>query len=1129
MAQGNSTVEKMQRSIIDNDPLWFKNAIIYEVPVRAFADSNGDGIGDFRGLTEKLDYLQDLGITAVWLLPFFPSPLRDDGYDISDYTNVNPIYGTLEDFKEFLEAAHLRGIRVIIELIVNHTSDQHPWFQRARRAPKDSVERDFYVWSDTPEKYQEARIIFQDFETSNWAWDPVAKAYYWHRFYSHQPDINYDNPAVRQAVLDVLDFWLEMGVDGLRMDAVPYLYEREGTNCENLPETHAFLKQLRSHVDEKFPNRMLLAEANQWPEDAAQYYGGGDECHMNFHFPLMPRLFMSLQMEDNFPIHDILQQTPSLPENCQWALFLRNHDELTLEMVTDEDRDYMYRVYAQDPEARLNLGIRRRLAPLLGNNRRRIELMNSLLLSLPGTPVLYYGDEIGMGDNIYVGDRNGVRTPMQWSSDRNAGFSRANPQRLYLPLIVDSEYHYAAVNVEAQRANTSSLWYWMKRLLVIRKRFQAFGRGTFEFLHPENRKVLAFTRGYHNEHILVVANLSRFVQTVELDLSAFKGMVPVEIFGRTAFPPIGESPYFLSLGPHAFYWFTLQLQPSISQLPQPQAQLPTLVVSGQWQNVLSQRELKASLESILPDYLCTCNWFGGKAGTIQSTQIIEVSLLPDNDTTAAMVLLEVDYIQGNPEIYLLPLAYAHGEHATHLLAENSGAVVARLQVQGKDEVGVLFDALADKHFATVLLDAIAHNHSYKGMAGQLVATATDLFPQLCGGATHLDPAFVKGEQGSTFVVYGEPAGDGAAPHNRLVLKLLRQVEEGIAPDLEVRRFLGEKKRLQHFATLAGALEYRRPKAEPMTLGILQEFIGDTRSGWEYTLDSLRDYFEHITVQQAEITEVPLPTGSLLDLQAVDIPELAFHTIGSYLASAQILGQSTAELHIALASDSDNPNFAPEPFSSLYQRSIYQYARNLAGQVLLVLKQRLKTLPPNTQQLGQSVLNRQDQVMGRFQLVLNQKITALRTRCHGDYHLGRVLYTGKDFIITDFEGEPGRSLGERRIKRSPLRDVAGMLQSFYYAVTQALRNEVENGMIRPEILPVMEQWAQFWHYWVSAAFLNTYLETTNKDSFLPKTTAELQALLDAYILEKAIYGLGYELNNPTDSVDIALLRILQLLE
>ena len=1129
--------------MLKDDPLWFKNAVIYEVPVRAFADSNGDGIGDFRGLTEKLDYLQDLGVTALWILPFFPSPLKDDGYDIADYTSVNPIYGTLEDFKDFLEAAHQRGIRVIIELIINHTSDQHPWFQRARRAPKGSKERDFYVWSDTPEKYQEARIIFKDFETSNWAWDPIAKAYYWHRFYSHQPDLNYDSPAVRQAVFDVLDFWLEMGVDGLRMDAVPYLYEREGTNCENLAETHEYLKRLRSHVDEKFPNRMLLAEANQWPEDAAQYYGAGDECHMNFHFPLMPRLFMSLRMEDSFPITDILQQTPSIPDNCQWALFLRNHDELTLEMVSDEDRDYMYRVYAQDPEMRLNLGIRRRLAPLLGNDRRQIELLNSLLLSLPGTPVLYYGDEIGMGDNVYVGDRNGVRTPMQWSADRNAGFSRGNPHRMYLPVIVESEYHYEANNVEAQRANPNSLWYGMRRLIATRKRFQALGRGTFELLHPVNRKVFAFTRTYAGEHILVVANLSRFVQTVELDLSAFKGMVPVEIFGRSQFPTIGESPYFLSVGPYAFYWFTLQLQPSLSQQPRPQADLPTLVVTDKWQNVLSQRQLKATLESILPEYLHTCRWFGGKARTIASAHITEALTVPYKDKEAGMVWLQVDYTQGEPEIYLLLLAYAQGEQARQILAEMPQSVVSQLQIQGKEEVGILFDAIADKQFLNLPLEAIAQNRSYKAMAGEIVATATDLFPQLSEGATHLEPHLLKGEQSNSSVIYGD----------RLILKLFRKLEEGINPDLEIGLFLDKQKRLQHVADLAGWLEYRRPKAEPIVLGIMQEFVQDSRSSWDYTLDSLRDYFDHVMVQQEAIAEVPVPTGSLLDLQAAfahteteedagsltssppmrafpptdagSAKELAYSTIGSYLGSAQLLGRSTADLHIALASDYEDPDFAPEPFSTFYQRSIYQYARNLTGQVFLLLRNRVESLPPESQKLAQAVLNRQDDLLGRFQLVLNQKITALRTRCHGDYHLGQVLYTGKDFIIIDFEGEPARSLSERRMKRSPLRDVAGMLQSFNYAANVALRNEVESGMIRDENLPRMEAWSRFWYSWVSAAFLNSYLEVAGKASFLPKTQGELQVLLDAYLLEKVVYELGYELNNRPDWVDIPLQRLL----
>src|SRR5450432_1439197 len=503
------------------DALWYKDAVIYELHVKTFHDSDGDGIGDFRGLIEKIDYLQELGVTAIWLLPFYPSPLRDDGYDIADYYDVNPNYGTLADFQAFLAAAHERGLKVITELVINHTSDHNPWFQKSRRAAPGSPERDLYVWSDTLEKYKEARIIFKDFETSNWSWDPLARAYYWHRFYAHQPDLNFENPAVHEALLSVVDFWLEKGVDGLRLDAVPYLFEAEGTNCENLPQTHGFLRKLRAHVDSKFSDRMLLAEANQWPEDAAAYFGAGDECHMNFHFPIMPRMFMAIHMEDRFPILDILAQTPQIPAGCQWALFLRNHDELTLEMVTDEERDYMYRAYANASEMRINLGIRRRLAPLVGNDRRKMELLHGLLFSLPGTPVLYYGDEIGMGDNVFLGDRNGVRTPMQWSADRNAGFSRANPQRLILPIIIDPEYHFEAINVEAQQNNTHSLLWWTKRLIALRKRFQAFGRGSIAFLTPVNHRILAFARTFHpreseGETVLVVANLSRFVQYVEL-------------------------------------------------------------------------------------------------------------------------------------------------------------------------------------------------------------------------------------------------------------------------------------------------------------------------------------------------------------------------------------------------------------------------------------------------------------------------------------------------------------------------------------------------------------------------------------------------------------------------------------
>ena len=1093
----------MQHSLKD-DPLWFKDAIIYEAPVRAFADSNGDGIGDFRGFTEKLDYLRDLGVTAVWILPFFPSPLRDDGYDIADYSNVNPIYGSLDDFKEFLNAAHERGIRVIIELIVNHTSEQHPWFQRARKAPPGSPERDFYVWSDTPDKFPDVRIIFQDYETSNWAWDPVAKAYYWHRFYSHQPDLNYGSPQVQEAVLEIVDSWLALGVDGMRLDAVPYLCVEEGTNCENLPGTHAFLKRLRAHIEEKFPNRMLLAEANQWPEDAAAYYGEGDECHMNFHFPLMPRLFMALRMENSFPIIDILQQTPAIPDNCQWALFLRNHDELTLEMVSDEDRDYMYRVYAQDPDARLNLGIRRRLAPLLGNDRRQIELMNGLLLSLPGTPVLYYGDELGMGDNIYLGDRNGVRTPMQWSADRNAGFSRANPHRLYFPVILESEYHYEAVNVEAQQSNTSSLWWWMKRLLAMRARFKAFGRGTFELLHPENRKVLAFVRTYEGEHILVVANLSRFAQTVELDLSPFQGMIPVEIFGQTKFPPIQESIYFLSIGPHSFYWFTLQFQ-DVSQLPHPQAQLPTLTVTGKWQNVFTQPNAKTALESSIANYLYACSWFAGTDRIVQGTHIIEAISIPYQDREAKLTLVQVEYTEGSPEIYVLPLSYST-DHP-------DGEII---KIQTDQETGVLFDALADKDFLTIPLTAIAGARSYQGSTGKLVATTTEMFTTLSQEATNISPHLFRGKQDNSSIVYGD----------RFILKIYRRVEAGINPDWEVGRFLTQKTR-DHVAPVAGAIEYYPKSGQSITIAVLQGYVPDTSDAWSYTLDSLRDYFERVMVEQFSLDQVHFPDVSINAAQNLELPDFTFEMIGPYLGSAELLGQRTAQLHMALASEPDS-DFTPEPFTFFYQRSIYQYSRNLSGQVLLSLKNQMGGLPESAQPLAQQVINRQDQILESFRSVLDYKIEATRTRCHGKYHLGQVLYTGKDFVIIDFKGETNRPLSERRMKRSPLRDVAGMLQSFNFAAKVALHRELDSGLIRPEQFPMMEQWAQFWSSWVSVTFLNAYLTTAAESSFLPKTEAQLQVLLDAYLLEKAIQELSSQMKRPSDWLEIALQWIAQLL-
>ena len=1118
--------------LLEPDPRWYQDAVIYELHVRAFADSDGDGIGDFRGLTGKLDYLQDLGVTALWLLPFYPSPLRDDGYDIADYASIHPDYGTMDDFRTFLDEAHKRGLRVITELVLNHTSDQHPWFQRARRAEPNSRWRNYYVWSDTPERYAGTRIIFQDFEASNWAWDPIAQSYYWHRFYAHQPDLNFDNPEVRETMLGLVDRWLEMGVDGLRLDAVPYLYEREGTNCENLPETHAFLRELRRRVDEKFADKMLLAEANQWPEDAIAYFGEGDECHMNFHFPLMPRLFMSIRMEDRFPIIDILDQTPPIPDPCQWAIFLRNHDELTLEMVTDEERDYMYRVYASEPRARLNLGIRRRLAPLLENNRRKIELMNGLLFSLPGTPVVYYGDEIGMGDNIYLGDRNGVRTPMQWSPDRNAGFSKANPQKLYLPPIIDPEYHYESLNVEAQQNNPSSLLWWMKRLIGIRKRFRAFGRGTLEFLSTDNRKVLAYVRKHEDEIMLVVANLSRFTQCAELDLGAYRGMVPREIFGQTTFPPIGELPYFITLGPHAFHWFSLETQHAerrrapgdlVVDVSVAEESLSTITVRDEWTRLL-QGKSRAALENALPRFLAGARWFGGKARRVKSIALRDA--IPIDD--ARLTLIDVDYIEGDPDVYVVPLAFASGERAEQLLTYHPETVVCRLRVRHADsdagEVGIVYDALRQDAFGTALLQGIVQNDQWDGERETITATplGTDGIDE---ADLALEPMLSNAEQSNSSILYGQ----------RYILKVYRRLEAGVNPDLELTRALTEQG-FEHVPPVAGYLEIRRDRrSEPMTLGLLQRYVANEGDAWSYTQDVLSQFYEHVLSQPAESTRegIPAPPRSTLSMvngTAEDYPDDAYETIGSYLQSAELLGQRTAELHLALAARHDDPSFAPEAINRFAQRSIYQSIRSSTRRAIQLLAPRIDALPRALQPQAQRVLRAEDDLLSRLRSVLDRQVEARRIRTHGDYHLGQVLYTGKDFVILDFEGEPARPLGERRLKRSPLRDVAGMLRSFHYAAHASLFSLEASGILQSSDRPSLEPWARFWTHWVCVAFLKAYRTSIAAEPrLIPDDADTLHTLLDAYLLEKATYELTYELNNRPDWIQIPLQGIADLLD
>jgi maltose alpha-D-glucosyltransferase/alpha-amylase len=1090
---------------------WYKDAIIYEVRVRSFFDSDDDGIGDLVGLTSRLDYLHDLGVTAIWLLPVYPSPLRDDGYDIADYDTVDPSVGTLEHFQRFLDAAHERGLKVITELVLNHTSDQHPWFQRARRAPPGSVERDFYVWSDDPRKWREARIIFQDFETSNFTWDPVAKAYFWHRFFSHQPDLNYDNPAVREAMLAVVDHWFSMGVDGMRLDAVPYLFEREGTTCENLPETHQFLKELRAHVDRKFQNKMLLAEANQWPEDAVAYFGDGDECHMAFHFPLMPRLFMALQMEDSYPIADILEQTPPIPEGCQWAIFLRNHDELTLEMVTDEERDYMVRRYAADHQTRINLGIRRRLAPLLQNDRRRIELMNVLLLSLPGTPVIYYGDEIGMGDNAYLGDRNGVRTPMQWSPDRNGGFSRANPQKLILPTIIDPEYHYETVNVEVQQRNTSSLLWWMKRAIAHRKHYAAFGRGALHLLAAENRKVLAFLRRYGDETLLVVVNLSRFPQWVKLDLSEFEGVEPRELIGNVLFPRVKRAPYLLTLGGHDAFWF--DLSPGGTELAARADQAfsaQTAVHEGPLTHLLRSG---SPLEPLLTKYLPTRRWFRSKSRRIARTSVIDSTRLTSGTSELYLLFVEVAFSEGDPETYVLPIRFVNQTD------EPKNALLALRRGDEERPYAWVSDATSDGEVGTALHDLTLQRGRLSAAKHSLIgfrATDTDT-PEPTDGQTSAPSLTAKAlgvEQSNTSYALG----------TRHVGKLLRQVEEGRSVEVEMLEHLNRVERRPNVPELVGGVELRTRRDRTATLFVMQRFVPNEGDAWQLAIDQAQDFFERVLV--APFANEPPPRVDPLSLAFAPLPDVAPDLLSDFLPLSRLLGQRTAELHLALADSREDPEFEPVPFTSLSKRSFYQSLRNLCARTLDKLRD--ASLPPDLEPLGRELLDRKGEIRARLDRVLANRLEGATIRVHGDYHLGQVLYTGRDFFIIDFEGEPARSRAERRRKRSPMADVAGMLRSLHYAALGALRLDVPGSQIRDEDRALLTPWAELFYTWSGAQFLSSYLSTIAGSNLLPEGTAELHFLLEVHLLEKALYELGYELDARPRWAELPLRGLLNLL-
>jgi maltose alpha-D-glucosyltransferase/alpha-amylase len=1158
------------------DPLWYKDALIYELHVRAFQDSNGDGIGDFAGLLSRLDYLQDLGVTCLWLLPFFPSPLKDDGYDISNYVDVNPAYGSLEDFRQFVAAAHQRNMQVMIELVINHTSDQHPWFQESRRAAPGSPARNMYVWSETDRLYEGVRIIFTDTEKSNWTWDDQAQAFYWHRFFSHQPDLNFDNPRVMEEVLTAMRFWLDMGVDALRLDAIPYLIERDGTSCENVPETHVKIKEIRAVIDAEYENRVILAEANMWPADVRPYFGNGDECHMAFHFPLMPRIYMALRQEDRLPITDIMAQTPDIPGNCQWGLFLRNHDELTLEMVTNDERDYMYLAYSADPRMRINVGIRRRLAPLLDNNRRRIELLNSLLFSFPGTPILYYGDEIGMGDNIYLGDRNGVRTPMQWTSDRNAGFSKAVPARLFAPVIMDPIWGYEAINVEGQLSDQSSLLHWTRNMIALRKLFKVFGRGTQEFLAPENRKVLAYIREYHDEYgnaetVLCVANLSRFAQPVSLDLSRFAGMIPVEMLGYVAFPPIDKSAYALTLAPYSFLWLELQPAPEVPEAPTVKTEESTLnLITGSWHDLLAASGLSL-MQELLPAYLVRQRWFGAKSRTISAVRILDWVELPN--IPAAIVFIEITYADAAsntpPDVYQLPLALTTGSEADAVRAAAPASILASITTA--DGPAILHDAAAREDVRQALLTLIETETQLTASTtnpstndnGVILSAARsaeakdpdDLDPATTpanrsatnGLAT--DAPTLAGHKSSAFTAARGtgplPARTGSAEQSntsilydqKLILKLFRRLQPGENPDTEIGRFLTEVAHFPRIAPFLGEIRgsregNRTPSSDQTTLAMLQGLVENEGDGWQFTLDELARYYESVVTCPPPKDIGTAPTV-LDEPSTTQIPNEIHDHASLYLHAAALLGRRTAEMHLALATPTDNPAFTPEPFSpdaleADANRIYAQMARTLDA-----LKRNFNTLSDElTTDSAALILSRRLELLRRSHAITQAPPdeAGLRIRIHGDYHLGQVLRTRGDYVILDFEGEPARSLAERRAKQSPLRDVAGMLRSFSYAAYSALDHFTQRHAGTAKSL---EPWAQLWQNAVSTEFLAAWrTAVAAPDASAPHLTPQpLQAhrLLNAYLLEKALYELLYELNNRPAWVRIPLAGILALPE
>ncbi|MGV4797241.1 maltose alpha-D-glucosyltransferase [Rhizobium sp. F40D2] len=1058
-------------------PLWYKDAIIYQLHIKSFYDANGDGVGDFAGLHAKLDHIAALGVNAIWLLPFFPSPRRDDGYDIADYGNVSPDYGTLEDFRAFVDAAHQRNIRVIIELVINHTSDQHPWFQRARQAPAGSPERDFYVWSDTDQKFPETRIIFIDTEKSNWTWDAVAGAYYWHRFYSHQPDLNFDSPLVMEELLKVMRFWLETGIDGFRLDAIPYLVEREGTINENLPETHAILKRIRAALDATHPGVMLLAEANQWPEDTREYFGDGDECHMAFHFPLMPRMYMAIAKEDRFPITDILRQTPEIPENCQWAIFLRNHDELTLEMVTDAERDYLWETYASDKRARINLGIRRRLAPLMERDRRRIELMNALLLSMPGTPVIYYGDEIGMGDNIYLGDRDGVRTPMQWSPDRNGGFSRVDPARLVLPPVADPLYGFEAVNVEAQSTDAHSLLNWTRKMLALRGRHPAFGRGSLRFLAPENRKILAYLREYEDETLMCVANLSRLPQAVELDLSSFEGRVPIELTGMSPFPPIGQLTYLLTLPPYGFFWFQLEADadpPAWRTAPPEQLpDLVTMVTRRGLLDLVDEPKLARVLSNeILPAYLAKRRWFGAKDQPLQAARLISATPIPFAD---GIVLGELEAVLPNhSESYQLPLAVAWDDAQPSVLTQQ----LALGRVRQGRRVGFLTDGFAVEAMARGILRGLGDRSRTTGRTGTLEFLGTERLDRLAV-TDDLPVHWLSAEQSNSSLIVGDLA----------MIKLIRHIFPGIHPEVEMTRYL-TRAGYDHTAPLLGEVAHTDSSGRRSTLIIVQGAIRNQGDAWNWMLNNLRRGADEL----------------VLNDPAVQPGDDVFQPLISFVA---MVGMRLGELHVVLAGETADDAFSPVIAGDSEVEAMKKAVAGEVAYAMSKLAEREEKADPAIDLLAAPLLKRRAELVELAATLAETTRHKLMTRTHGDFHLGQILVSEGDAVIIDFEGEPAKNLAERRAKTNPLRDVAGLLRSLSYLVATA---QLDNdAVIEHENEVRREAIARFGRR-AEEAFLEAYSQAVSASKALDMPPDQRRRVLDAFLLEKAAYEIAYEARN-----------------